>query len=317
MRDKSAGDPRILAIIVTYYPNDVQLGELLSLLTHQVTSIIIVDNSDTRDNTVFEVVCRGGFSLDRVRIFRFGTNNGIATALNVGLEVAIAEGFDYVVLSDQDSLPAPEMVKNLYKAYSDLARSGLKIGAIGPTFTDLYTSLTHRFQVELAGKVSYGHKSATIDAPHVQTLTLITSGTLIPVDVVRVVGGMREDFFIDHVDNEWCHRVRWFGYKLFGTGWAKMQQRMGGEKFNAWCFRWRLENEYDPLRIYYRLRNFVALVKLNYVDWRWKVRGAVYWSYIVYAHAFYSKRQPIKCFLFAVKGVAHGYLGRMGPYRDI
>ncbi len=307
---------RTLAIVVTYYPNAAQLVELLVLLGQQVDSIFIVDNSDAMDDAVFQVVSGSGFAFESIRIFRFGSNKGIAAALNVGLELAIDESFDFVLLSDQDSRPAPEMVKNLRGAYFELACEGVKIGAIGPTYTDLYTSLTHRFQVQVDGRLFYAKRGATNESPHVEVLTLITSGTLIHVDVIRKVGEMREDFFIDHVDNEWCHRARGLGYKLFGTGWAAMQQRMGGEKLYVWCFRWRVENEYDPIRIYYRLRNFVALVRLDYVDWRWKVRSAFYWIYVVYAHVLFSKKNPSRCFLLAVKGIAHGYCGRMGPYYD-
>jgi rhamnosyltransferase len=41
--------------------------------------------------------------------------------------------------------------------------------------------------------------------------------------VLREVGPMREDFFIDHVDIEWSHRMRAAGHALFGVGAAASQ----------------------------------------------------------------------------------------------
>jgi rhamnosyltransferase len=236
--------------------------------------------------------------------------------LNVGLELGIAEDFDFVLLSDQDSLPANDMVGNLCRAHAELRAKGAIIGAIGPTFTDLHTTLTYPFQAQLPGKFFYGHRVTTAEDPHVEALTLITSGTLIPSDVIQRVGPMREDFFIDHVDIEWCHRARSLGYSLFGTGWATMYQRMGEAQLRVWYLRWRYESEYSPVRIYYRLRNFVALWKLGFIDWRWKARNTWYWLGIVYAHTFFAKKQNTEHFLMAVKGVWHGLTNRMGPYEN-
>lgn len=42
----------------------------------------------------------------------------------------------------------------------------------------------------------YGHKTATVDDPHVEALSLITSGSLIPRDAIKEVGPMREDFLL-------------------------------------------------------------------------------------------------------------------------
>ena len=106
------------------------------------------------------------------------------------------------------------------------------------------------------------------------------------------------------------------GYRIFGTGWAGMYQRMGEAPLQVWYLRWRHESAYSPLRVYYRLRNFVALCKLDFIDLRWKVRNAWFCLGIVYAHTFFSNQQNSKYFLSAVKGVWHGLTNRMGPYRE-
>ena len=307
--------PTIYAVIVAYHPHDGHFNALLATLGKQCTKIIIVDNTESKDDPVSRVLAKSGFCEELFYLLRLGENRGLATALNMGVAYAVDNGADFVLLSDQDSLPADDMVENLYRAYVELTNQGLLVGAVGPTFTDLHTGLTYPFQVKLPGHFFYGHKAAAADAPHIEALTLITSGTLIPVSVLQEVGLMREDFFIDQVDIEWCHRARWKGFHLFGTGWAAMSQRMGEAQLRVWYLRWRNESAYSPLRIYYRLRNFVALWKLDFIDWRWKVRSSWYCLGIVFTHVFFG-RQRLETLRMVAKGIWHGLLSRMGSYPE-
>lgn len=305
----------VISVIVTFNPHRAHLKALLTSLGTQSFKVVIVDNTESIEDSITQNVVESGVGGDKFHIIRLGENTGIAKALNVGIQWALDQGADFVLLSDQDSLPADDMVSNLLRAYVALFHQGLRVGAIGPTFTDLHTALTYPFQAQLPGRFFYGHKAPTVDEPHVEALTLITSGVLIPADVIRDVGPMREDFFIDQVDIEWCHRARWKGYHLFGSGWAKMYQRMGEARLRVWYLGWRYESAYGPIRVYYRLRNFVALCKLDFVDFRWKVRNAWFSLGIVYSHAFFSKQQNFRYFLFAIKGIWHGLRNRMGPYQ--
>lgn len=307
---------KVIAVTVTYYPEEATFSALLQRLLAQVSLVIVVDNTPSDENLLLLSLIAGQVGFERCRLVRLKENTGIARAINIGLRDALADGADFVLLSDQDSLPAKDMVENLCQAYDELIAQGINVGAVGPTFTDQYTSLTYPFQAKLPGKFFYGHKAPTVEDQHVEALTLITSGTLIPVEVIRKVGEMREDFFIDHVDIEWCHRARSIGYNLFGTGAARMYQRMGEASLCFWYLGWRYGSEYSPTRIYYRVRNFVALWKIDFIDLRWKVRSTLYLIGIVYAHIFFAKKQNSKYFLFAIKGVWHGLQNLMGPYED-
>ncbi len=304
----------IAAIIVAYNPEAEGFIALLHSLSAQVERLIIVDNSPAHNDAAFNLVLQSATRLDELYFVRLGDNLGIATALNVGIELALAEGATHVLLSDQDSLPASDMVSGLIKSLNELQSNELRVGAVGPTFTDLHTQLTYPFQAGIPGRFFYGHRAPTADKPYVEAITLITSGTLIPVEVLRHVGLMREDFFIDFVDTEWCHRARSQGYQLFGTGAACMYQRMGEDRLRVWYLRWRYESAYSPLRIYYRLRNFIALWKLDYISWRWKIRSSWYPLGIVYSHVVFGK-QRVACLGKALKGAWHGLIGRMGRYR--
>jgi rhamnosyltransferase len=306
---------RVAVVIVSYNPGVAGFQRLLELLAPQVERIYVVDNSLPGNDSAFSSFFSSNLGCESVVFLRLGDNFGIATALNIGIELAISDGMDFVLLSDQDSQPEENRVKGLLSTFLELTQDGFRVGAVGPTMTDLFTSLTSPFQAKIPGKFFYGHRAPNDEAPYVEALTLITSGTLIPASVLRNVGGMREDFFIDQVDVEWCHRARSKGYRLFGTNRAKFHQRMGEARLPVWYFRWRFESAYGPLRIYYRLRNFVALWKLDYVDWRWKVRASWYWLCVFSAHAVFGKARW-KTIKMGSVAVLDGVLGRMGRHPE-
>jgi rhamnosyltransferase len=305
-------NPLVFAVVVSYYPQPDKFVPLINQLVQQTDGIIVVDNTDASDDRVFEILSNNNY-IEQINIIRLGKNLGIAAALNIGIEAAIIAGCKHILLSDQDSLPSSGMVANLLQVYHDTTRTGFKVGAVGSTYTDLYTKITYPFQVQLPGHFFYGHQIPTPDNPYVEALTLITSGTMIPVEVFQEVGPMREDFFIDQVDIEWCHRARSKGYYLFGTGYATMYQRMGESHLRVWYLCWRNESAYSPLRIYYRLRNFTALCRLEYIDWRWKLRSSWYSAGIVYTHVFFGANR-LESLKMALKGVWHGLRDKMGQY---
>lgn len=302
---------KVAAIIVAHHPRKDELQPLLDRLRSQADEVIVVDNTPGADNPELAALIAATTGHAECTLIRLGENAGLARALNEGCRRALASGADFLLLSDQDSLPSENMVGELCRAYRALTDAGLQVGAVGPTYTDLHTGLTYPFQARLPGRLFYGHQSPTGEAPHVEVLTLITSGTLIPAGTFRDVEGMREDFFIDQVDIEWCHRARSRGYRLFGTGWATMSQRMGEAPLRVWCLRWRNESAYSPLRIYYRLRNFVAMLKLDYIDWRWKLRSSWYHLGLLYSHVFFGPR-PLETLKMYFMGVWHGLRGKMG-----
>jgi rhamnosyltransferase len=93
-----------------------------------------------------------------------------------------------------------------------------------------------------------------------------------------------------------------------------MYQRMGEAPLRVWYLRWRFESGYSPLRIYDRVRNFIALWKLSFIDWRWKVRSSWYSLGIVYTHLIFGP-QRMECLAMFAKGIWHGLTGRLGRYR--
>jgi rhamnosyltransferase len=309
----SLQEARVAAVIVTYVPQPEVLRQLLEALLPQVCDVFLVDNTPEDDGRVPELLT----SLDdpRIHLHRLGWNQGIAIALNAGIRRAIDSGATHILLSDHDSLPSDTMVEGLLQTSDDLGSRGVEVGAVAPLFTDQHTGIAFPFQAEVEGKFFYGHLRPDASQPVVEAITLITSGMLVPAGVFVHVGLMREDLFIDHVDIEWCHRARASGYHLYGTSNATMFHRLGDSALRVWYFGWRQESEYSPLRIYYRVRNFMVLCRYAVIPWRWKVRNAWYWAGFLYSHVIFGS-QRLSSLHMAFRGASDGLRGNLGPYKS-
>ena len=304
----------VMAIIVTYYPDAHYFKELINCLASQVEEILIVDNTPAEQDIAFSTLTAQCKNLEQLRMIRLGRNYGIAAALNVGIDVAITEGFSHILLSDQDSLPTESMVAGLFQAEQELLSEGHKVAGIGPLIRDLVTEMDYSFQTQVPGDIFYSNKFPTQEKPNVCVTSLITSGMLMPTAAIEQIGNMREELFIDHVDVEWCHRAIASGYELFGTGYGTLQHRLGDGYIRVWYFGWQNISQYSPLRLYYRFRNFIFLLQQSYIPLRWKIRAMWYWLGFFYSHVIFSSNR-LKNLLAVVRGVWDGIVGTMGPYR--
>lgn len=302
----------IYAIVVTYYPSAGTLLPLLGALLAQTDQVLIVDNTEATDDRVFAMLQGNSEFPGRIRVIRLGVNRGIATALNVGITTALEGGCTHVLLSDQDSLPSPAMVAGLLRAERELTEAGKDVAAVGPVYRDQVAGAEFPFQVQEAGRLFYSRKHPTVGEPNIETLSLITSGTLINAKALARVGVMKEDFFIDHVDVEWCHRAISKGMVLVGTSHATMNHHMGDNPLRVWVFGWRNVNGYGVTRLYYRFRNFAFLLRLRYVPTAWKIRASWYWLGNFYAHVVFvpNRRESL---IAMVSGFIDGLRGKMGP----
>lgn len=308
-------DARILAVIVTYHPATEALRALIGELKSQADEILVVDNTPANDDAAWNTVS-GLEGLDRgLRMVRLGGNRGIATALNVGIGVGVSEGFTHVLLSDQDSLPEAGMVAGMLEAERIARDSGSRVGAVGPVFRDRVTRMEYPFQVTAPRRLFYSSKFATDASPDISTLCLITSGCLIPVDTIDRVGDMLDGLFIDHVDVEWCHRAISKGYVLIGSNRGVMRHNMGDSCIRVWVFGWRALNGYGPVRLYYRFRNFVHLLRMPYIGFAWKVRASWYWAGNFYGHAFFGDAK-VANLVAMLSGLADGLRGKWGKREE-
>jgi len=257
-------EPTVCAVLVAYYANLALLETALAALMPQVQGLVIVNHGGQPPEfaaLMAKARARGA------AVLQHQDNPGLASGFNRGIEYARAQGFEFVLLLDQDSLLAPDMVPVLLEHYRQLSRAA-PIAAVGPQFTDPRTEIKAPF-------VRFGfplnHKIHSAAGGVVACDFLISSGSLIPLAVLDAVGMMDESLFIDNIDMEWCMRAHASGYTLYGIFAASMRHTIGKQvtSRNWWCGRTFV---HDPQRLYYSTRNRVWLYHRAHTPWLWVVQ---------------------------------------------
>lgn len=271
---------RICGVVVTYHPDAEDLGRLLHTLSSQVNEIVVVDNNSDLDLQAIP-------ALQLVSLIQLPANLGIAAAQNHGIKWAWEQGFTHVLLSDQDSLPAPDMVARLSQC---LEEGGPSVAAVGPVPLDSRPeagpeALVYSFTKWGPKRRSVPGSGQTMEVPFV-----LASGCLIPLDVLADVGPMNTSLFIDHVDLAWCLRAMERGYRVLVCGSAILYHSLGDDVAKI-PGRRRQVHVHSPIRNYYMVRNSLFLIKAPFLSSQWKL-GYLVWlvKYLGYYLTLAPKR---------------------------
>ena len=240
---------KVFAVVVSFNSDIQHLHEQLKRLMEQVEHIVWVDNC----SSVFLGDVFGEAMPEKIHPIWLEQNFGIAVAQNIGIKWAMEHGASHILLMDDDSLPDLNMVENLFNALI----TNPEAAAVGAFHFDPRREGEgmpfHRFEKGKFHKLTCFHQNKLLEVDDV-----IASGCLIPVEILKKIGLMREDFFIDWVDTEWCWRARANGYKIYGVCSALLEHSLGDKVVKI------LGREipvHAPWRHYYQSRNLVLTLK--------------------------------------------------------
>ncbi|MCL6002404.1 MAG: glycosyltransferase [Thermoplasmatales archaeon] len=212
----------IAAVITAFNPTTRLLGSIDSLMKN-VDSVIIVNNGDRNDSVLSSI--KEQYSNSFVNIIDLPSNMGVASALNIGTEMARKDfSPDFILTLDQDTVLEINEIKNLvYEASQRFPNFGIFVLSESTVNTD-----------ELFSK----------------TEGSITSGNIVRAEVLNKIS-YREEFFIDSIDGDFCYRVLHSGYDIVRYNRKAMTHELGQIKEKI---------RYEPsFRLYYIARNSTVL----------------------------------------------------------
>jgi rhamnosyltransferase len=231
---------QVCAIIVTYNPDD-DFAHRVSVLRSQVDPVVVVDNKSTEPK---QAVLRQLAQHYSFTLLENPDNLGIGTALNRGIHWALAQGFEYLILFDQDS----EITEGFVAALVSQCRRHLheRVAVVAPQL--------------------YNRNTGARDGPRGTSkdgyLVSQTSGSLMPAAVFRSEGWFREDLFIDYVDYEYCLRVVNAGWRILYCQEALLSHSPGQScRHVFWGIYLGTTMNYSALRHYYSTRNGVWVLR--------------------------------------------------------
>lgn len=258
------------AVVVTYQPDITALLKLLGQLNKETDFLVIDNGSDdiqrlAQSITVYKR-CK--------ELIRLDDNEGLARALNIGIQWARDKGCDYVFLFDQDSSLCDLFVNRMVNACREADQFSEKgIAAVGPRIINPQTMRQTPFKLFNRLLLRTDRLFAGCDSHYVADF-LITSGTLLVLKHLDAIGPMKESYFIDNVDLEWCFRAKSLGYDLIGTDDAVLYHAIGERSLNP-LVRAGIMAQHNPARTYYSSRNRIHLYGVGYSPLGWKLRDVV------------------------------------------
>ena len=258
------------AVVVTFNPDITALLKLVSQLNKETDFIIIDNASGSFDELAASIIVYKRC----IEMIRLSDNEGLAKALNRGIAWARSKSYEYVFLFDQDSSLCDLFVGRMIQAHKDVSRFSEKgVAAMGPRIINPQTMRQTPFK--LFSKVFWrSDRNFAGLQKHFIADFLITSGSLLMLSALEEIGDMKESYFIDNVDLEWCFRAKSLGFDLVGTDAAVLYHAIGERSSNP-LVKAGLIAQHNPSRTYYSSRNRIHLYSAAYSPWGWKLRDIV------------------------------------------
>lgn len=272
--------PLIYAVVVSYCPDPERLARQFESLLPQVQAIVWVDNGSPSQAEL--KILADHWPVERLQLQWLAENKGIGAAQNHGLAQALKQGATHILLMDDDSQPAHDMVSRLQAAFIRNPQAA----AAGAAHIDARRAKQcRRFNRFEGGRMRWKECDPGEVSQDWQVDFLIASGCLLSAAALEKTGWMREDFFIDWVDTEWCLRAHDHGYRIYGVCDAQLEHSLGGSVEKIFS---REIAVHPPWRHYYQMRNCILTLqscrakktlKLNML-WRQLLR-AVFFSILI------------------------------------
>lgn len=288
----------LATIIITYNPDIGKVNSLIqSIVLNKDSCVIVVDNKSLNIKDFSNL-----FTIDNVVHTVFLEDNlGIAFAQNMGIKKAIELGASHILFFDQDSKISNNFVEDLISDYEKISVENTKIAAIGPRFIDenkgFYFPALRFNKYGLIDKISV----EDIKVP-TEVSFLISSGTLVSVDSLKSIGFMKEEFFIDFVDTEWCFRALSMGYKIYMSEKAIMKHSIGDDTLKIFNFNIPVHSGF---RRYYRIRNLFFMWKMPYIP-KILVAKLMVTNFVIQILLFLLKDKKLDYIKFYFKAIRDG-----------
>lgn len=228
---------RLAAVVILYNPDGNLLSNIHSYI-NDVEFLIVFDNSEKNDAKILLE------KETKIRYYWDGANQGIAKRLNQAIEICVQEKIDFLLTMDQDS--------------------SFKKGDFST-----YLNKINNCNVENAGMYGVIHHPKFFKPSNLEyaiNKLLITSGSVLSLNVTEKVGKFNESLFIDMVDTEYCLRLFQQNFKTILFENLILQHEIG-EAVKTFTPRLKREERkiHSSKRIYYIVRNFLFLRK-HYAD---------------------------------------------------
>ena len=270
---------KILAVVVTYYPEENLLKKNINAFIDYVDKVLIWENTPGSEKLSFRFIHD-----EKIEYCGDGINS-ISHGLNHAWHYAQDNGYDYLLTMDQDSVF--ENFQYL-KKYGE-EHFGEKI-ILGPCYN--------------IDKIIIDENNSAI-----KTEVLITSGSLVCVSVLDKLGGYDEKLAIDGVDSDLCFRANRKGIYSYRVENCNLVQRFGEPEYKHFFGKKILLSSYSAKRLESILKAHIYLIR-KHKDMSKEVKKYIIRHYIIerIRDIVLFENDKFNKILSMIKGIVKGLL---------
>jgi len=226
----------IAGVVILYHPDIKQLSENINTYVLGLKQLYIYDNSEIQTPGI-EAALNNLHPCIKYQFFN--NNQGIAKRLNQAVEAAMQTQYDYLLTMDQDSSFKP----GDFEKYKSLIQK------------EEYTKVA-QFGINCQPQITMSSEQPQ------EALTLITSGSILNLSLIKKVGDFNEDLFIDFVDAEFSYRVVQHGLINLMFSNIQLNHALGNlvSGRSLLTFKKTLRIIHAPIRAFYITRNGLFLL---------------------------------------------------------
>lgn len=219
--------PRVAGLVLNYNGRDVTLLTLASLLRldYPALDLVVIDNGSTDDSRAAIAAAHPG-----LRQLPVAENRGISWGINHGLRWALASGYDYVLVMNNDIEVAPDLLRWMVSAAEDVPA----IGCVGPK--SYYHSEPERiwsaggilrFRESVTrergdGEIDRGQYDRDEEVAYVNGCAMLVRRA-----ALEATGLWDPAYYLGVEDADWCVRMRQRGFRCHYAHRARLWHMVG------------------------------------------------------------------------------------------
>jgi GT2 family glycosyltransferase len=268
-------------------------------------NVVYVDN-DSTDGAADTI----GAVYPWCHVLRSSVNRGYAGGNNLGIRFALLQGAEIVLILNNDTVTAPDLVHELHQA------AGLHpdFGIIGPVigFEDEPSRVrTDGCVFNAAGQNEFfARRAVPLDGPPSVTEVDIVNGCCLLArrSVLEAIGLFDEQFFLVHEESDLCLRAKEAGFKC-GVLNRMLVWHKGSSSFKRTGRR---------LQRYYDVRNLSLLIgrrsSTGAERRSWARSRMAFWRYAYHAFCVEDEAGETLAAFAVLEALDDALFGRFGPY---
>lgn len=265
--------PRVFTVILNTNRREDTLECLASLKesTYENNSTIVLDNQSS-DGSVEAI--RSKFS--EVLVIELNENRGYAGNNNVGIDIAIEQGADWIFVLNEDTVLAPDCLEHLVA----VGESDPAIGIVGPMVYHYHAPTVIQSAGGVLGpyweSIHLGKDEQDVGQfSEIHEVEWICGcGILLKREAILQAGKIDERFFYFWEETEWCIRIYREGWKVIHVPNAKL-----------WHKGVTIDHKPKPTVTYYATRNRLLTLAKHHAPiivwanaWAQMVRTLMSWT---------------------------------------